>query len=390
MNEDSFPYNVNSFSRLIEKMNFSKNCFRQRINEASYATKFPHEIGLKLTNRCDLRCKHCFQWNDTGYHRSLDKCEKSKDGDLDIEIVKKIFSETLEIKSHIYLWGGEPLIYSNWDELIILLKNDRRHTVICTNGMTIINRIESLIEISENLTMLVSIEGLERHHDLLRGKTSFKNVMENLTFLLELKANGIYKGLVSVACVLNNELIPDLFQCCEFYNNLNIDTLFINFPWYIPEGEVAEMDELFDLKFSWMGWMESRKHTWDSFSWHIDESLIESLEIQIKQIKLKKWNIRIRFQPNVQIEEIAGYIKGSSKPVQKKSMCLGISNRMDVMPNGDVTPCKKFTEFCVGNLTVGTLSEIWHGEDFHRFRKLHDNQLMPICAQCEILYSNGW
>ena len=33
------------------------------------ARPLPEEIAFKLTNRCDLRCTHCYQWNDDGYHR---------------------------------------------------------------------------------------------------------------------------------------------------------------------------------------------------------------------------------------------------------------------------------------------------------------------------------
>ena len=27
----------------------------------------PYVIGIKLTNRCNLRCKHCYEWNESGY-----------------------------------------------------------------------------------------------------------------------------------------------------------------------------------------------------------------------------------------------------------------------------------------------------------------------------------
>lgn len=39
---------------------------------AGYATPLPESVGIKLTNQCNLRCKHCYQWNDTGYHHFHD------------------------------------------------------------------------------------------------------------------------------------------------------------------------------------------------------------------------------------------------------------------------------------------------------------------------------
>ena len=35
----------------------------------------------------------------------------------------------------VYLWGGEPLLYRHWDELVSLLEADSRWTSICTNGL---------------------------------------------------------------------------------------------------------------------------------------------------------------------------------------------------------------------------------------------------------------
>lgn len=116
---------------------------------------------------------------------------------------------------------------------------------------------------------------------------------------------------------------------------------------------------------------------------------MEDLKIQVRLIQSRKWNIRIRFQPEMTIEEMYRYIKGDNKPVQGKKMCLGISNRMDIMPDGSVCPCKKFTEFTVGNLTKDSIEEVWKGAAFDKFRAIHNNELMSICAKCEILYSNG-
>ena len=33
----------------------------------------PYVIGIKLTNRCNLRCKHCYEWNESGYHHRIIK-----------------------------------------------------------------------------------------------------------------------------------------------------------------------------------------------------------------------------------------------------------------------------------------------------------------------------
>ena len=80
------PYTKKALQRFKEKIDFTRKCYTERMKDPTYATKVPQEIGLKLTNRCDLRCTHCFQWNDVGFHRNLEKKEVKVQGDLDIDI----------------------------------------------------------------------------------------------------------------------------------------------------------------------------------------------------------------------------------------------------------------------------------------------------------------
>ncbi len=383
------PYAKGALKRFQKKIAFTKSCYKERKVDATYAIELPQEIGLKLTNRCDLRCTHCFQWNNEGYHRLLTKAEVKRQGDLNISIVENLLKETKHLKSHLYLWGGEPMMYTYWDELVKLLQDDPRDTVVCTNGLSIKRKLESLLKISENLTTLISVEGLEIHHDKLRGKNTFKKIMKNVDLLLNLQKQHIYKGHVSIAAVFSEDLIPDLYECCLYFEKKGIDTLYFNFPWYIPKDEAVNMNSFFAENFDWLGTDKGKRNTWNSFDYHIDMSLLDELLVQIKRILEKTWKIRIRFQPNLEVHEVEDYLKGKSTPPENKKMCLGISNRIDVMPSGHVVSCKKFTEFVMGSLEGNSLSDVWHGDAFKKFREVHNNKLMSICSKCEILYSNG-
>ena len=83
------------------------------------------------------------------------------------------------------------------------------------------------------------------------------------------------------------------------------------------------------------------------------------------------------------------FILGRPVPYEDRSMCLGLSSRLDVQTDGSVTPCKKFPEFVVGNLSVSSLREVWTGEAYTRFRRIHDNTVNPLCLKCEILEMTG-
>ena len=75
------------------------------------------EIAFKLANRCDLRCSHCYQWNEQGYRRQL--APGARGGDMDLAVTNrlKVLQSNPRAQVNVYLWGGEPLVYRDWDSL---------------------------------------------------------------------------------------------------------------------------------------------------------------------------------------------------------------------------------------------------------------------------------
>ena len=132
---------------------------RKRREDPTYAAPVPYEIGIKLNNGCNLRCKHCFEWNPDGFHYGF--ASEVKRDEIEIPVVEKLLAETRERKSRVFLWGGEPLFYSKFDELAELLAKEDRHTTICTNAILIEQKLDSILKMSKNLVMLVSLEDSE-------------------------------------------------------------------------------------------------------------------------------------------------------------------------------------------------------------------------------------
>jgi radical SAM protein with 4Fe4S-binding SPASM domain len=385
----TLSYAPNAIQKIKAKIQGIRACAKERMNDHTFALDLPMEIGLKLTNRCNLRCTHCFQWDIGGYHHSLEKVELKKEGDLSLDILNELFVKTRPIKSSLYLWGGEPTLYAHWERLIELLAEDPRETVMCTNGVTLHHHVDSLIKVSSCMTILISIEGPEEVHDPIRGKGTYHKIMKNLELFLDLKRSGQYLGSLSVEAVISDGLIPQLYEFCEFYEAKGVDALFLNFPWYIPAPVAEHMDEYFDERFSWMQPGSGHQKSWHSFDFRISIFMLDELKRQMKKILARTWNIRIRFHPDLTEAELFNFLEGDVKPAQNKTRCLGISNRIDVLPSGQVTPCKKFPEFNVGSMKNRTLEEVWKGEGYRRFRDGHNNQLMDICSKCETLYANG-
>ena len=104
---------------------------------------------------------------------------------------------------------------------------------------------------------------------------------------------------------------------------------------------------------------------------------------------LSTGNIRIRFQPALDPEEIDDFILGGRKTAQERSKCLAVFNRIDILENGEVSACKLFREFAVGNIHENTIQELWEGEKMAEIRSRMNCGLLPVCSKCVLLYLNG-
>ncbi len=361
---------------------------RERRKNPRYATELPKVIGMKLTNKCNLRCKHCYQWNEDGYHKFMDQEEQNQD--LDFEIVKKLLNETKRSESRLYLWGGEPLCYKNFDKICDLIAADLRETVICTNAILLEEHLDSIIKISEKLELLIPVEGFEQEHDEIRGKGNFQKVMKVIDRLLELKEKNIFKGKISIHTVINDNIIDKLYDLAEFYETKKIDFVLFCYPWYISSETSCKMDNYFREKFSWIdNTNNAGEKSWHAFKYNINADNIEKLKEQLQKINQKIWRISLRYQPDLEAEDINEFVLGNEVMSLKNRKCLSISTRMDVMPDGSVTACKFFSELQMGNLKNRSVSEIWHCEEFSRLREIIDNELMPVCSKCSVLHLHG-
>ena len=365
------------FNRIRESMKYRKKA------EQPFAGGYvPIDMGLFLTSRCNLRCLHCFEWNKDGFLYTSDS--SCRETELPLPKIAECLEYTESAKTRLYLWGGEPLLYSQFHELCSLLQKHQRWTTICTNGLLIDSYLEDLLAIGRHTVLLVSLDGFQEYNDNIRGKGTFDKVISNIRLL----QNEKFQGEISVCTVISDEMIGHLYDFCKYMETLDINTLYLSFPWYINEETAARMDREFQNRFGDI-LSCSTDASWHHFTWHISEDLIEPLRCEMKRIAEKQWNIRIRFQPALDPEEIDDFILGGRKTAQERSKCLAVFNRIDILENGEVSACKLFREFAVGNIHENTIQELWEGEKMAEIRSRMNCGLLPVCSKCVLLYLNG-
>jgi radical SAM protein with 4Fe4S-binding SPASM domain len=377
-----------SFKRLQRNVKYRMQTQRERIKNPRFALDLPDDIGLQINRRCNLRCTTCFLWNDQG--RYIDLPREATEVELDASYLEKILFETREAKSNLFMWGTEPLFHREWPAIAKFLEKDPRWLVMCTNGLLIEKQMETLLPISENLVIDVSVDGFQEAHDKIRGKNTFNRTMKNIKTLLDLQRKGIYKGIVSLHCVLNEGIIPHMYEFAQFAEDLGVDSVYFGIPWYISPKTATEMDQYFKTNLPFLDFsFEGNKPSWHQYTYHIDPAMIPVLRESIAKLNTKVWKVRVRLQPSVKPHEIEDYILGGKMPAQERSQCLGTSTRMDILASGNVTACQSFPEFVVGNVKEQGIKEIWKSEVYGQVREVIAKGLTPICSKCIILYLNG-
>ncbi len=373
------------FSILKTTMKNMSDTYHEKKKNKAYYSELPKYVGIKITNACNLRCKHCYQWNETGYHRYID--ENRQHDELSLEIIEKILKETENEKSRMYVWGGEPFVYKNFGKLLSLLKEYGRETSICTNAILADRYVDELAGI-EKLELLVGLEGPEIIHDSIRGKGTFKKVFDSLDVILEKKHKGIFKGKISVHTMVSDELRNCLYDYLCFLEKKGIDMVIICFPWFISDRCKKEMDVYYKNNCAFLPqYSNSTRPSWYSFNYNFKEEYVDELIRQFEIINKRAWNMVIRYQPNLNSSQVRDFIAGNN--VNMNRQCLALAERIDINPDATASACKFFDEFVMGSLKEQTLTEIWNSEAYQEFRKLVSEKLMPVCSTCSVLHLHG-
>jgi len=204
--------------KIAEKIRWGRKIFFKK-------NILPEQITFFVTDRCDLRCQHCF------YREKLNKGKEPS-----LWEIKKV-SKNLGKFSFLTLTGGEPFLREDLPEIaeVFALQNEVGRISIPTNGFL----PERIFSISERILkkcpktkilVKVSIDGTEEIHDKIRGiKGSFKKAVNTFYMikLLKEKHKNFRTGILFTISKLNEN---NLFEAFDFVkNSLKPDVIGLNY-----------------------------------------------------------------------------------------------------------------------------------------------------------------
>lgn len=198
------------------------NLIQRRLRNIYLADKSPVVASLKLTQVCNLQCRHC-TWFD-----------KVKN-DLSLEEWKKIIDRIYNLGCFtVFLEGGEPTLRKDINEIIDYVKSKGMVCILFTNGTRPIPE-------AEVDALWISLDGLERTNDRIRGKGVYRKIMETID-----KYQG--PNMFSITA-LSKSSSDEIEEFCSELSSTNIKGNIFNFmyPYKDIEHEILNKEERIEL-----------------------------------------------------------------------------------------------------------------------------------------------
>jgi len=154
----------------------------------------PLAVGWAITNRCNKRCAYCALW------------EKDED-ELSTSQVLSIIDTLSDMGTGmISFTGGEPLLREDIGKIIGYIHDKGIKVKLNSNGALVKEKIKDLNRLD---LLTLSLDGPEEVHDAIRGKGSYREVMEAVK---EARKNNIRVNFAAVLTKLNLECVDFILK----------------------------------------------------------------------------------------------------------------------------------------------------------------------------------
>lgn len=139
-------------------------------------------VAFMMTDKCNLRCKHCFIFNEELFH-PVSRKEELNAGQY-VQIFKSLMRTGRNYGIHI-TGGGEVFARKDFEEIMkqLSLLKVNYHVSFQTNGH-FPERLQAMLEDSDILDFVdviqFSLDGLEKTHNEVRGNGNFAKLVESM------------------------------------------------------------------------------------------------------------------------------------------------------------------------------------------------------------------
>jgi MoaA/NifB/PqqE/SkfB family radical SAM enzyme len=289
----------------------------------SIAQRCEFLIQWHLTERCNLRCKHCYQ--DNKKIEEMSTLAIAEAIETAAQMVQE-WQETYDIQflPSFNVTGGEPFLREDFFNILERMMATGFEVYILSNGTLITRKIaQDLADLGVH-GVQISLEGLERTHDLIRGPGSFAAAVAGIQDLLDA---GVTVSLNTTLSRMNAGDFPDLAELAASWGVPRL-----GFSRLVPSGRgLALLDQMLSTQ-------------------------------QVKEIYGKILALKIDGLEITTGDPVASQMNAPAPGEDAGSIALGgcaagVSG-LTLLPDGTVTPCRRLP-LAIGNVRRDSLRELW-------------------------------
>jgi radical SAM protein with 4Fe4S-binding SPASM domain len=313
----------------------------------------PKSLTLQwhITERCNWRCKHCYQENYETPEMNLGQMEE-----ILIKFVALVKKWKLPKKSiWMYLTGGEPFIRNDFLPFLEIVNkySDSFRWTILSNGSLLTEDIARKLKGLGITNFQLSLEGTEKTNDEIRGKGSFQKNIRAIKILVEARIP------VRISFTLSKQNYKEIRELALQIAPLGVSRLAIRRIAPFGSGE-----------------KQLRKLVLEPLGLRNVYQEIERINMELKE---KKYSLKVSGGC-----ENAVFNDDISSPDLMSFGKCGVTegNVITLLPDGDVLICRRFP-IKIGNVLKKPLEEIYYSPLYEDFRG--ENEDVPLeCYPCPI------
>ncbi len=400
----SAPIHAVSLAKLLpslfERPEFSLSGARLLISRMLLDMRVPpdgmgagiRQVSLRLTDLCNLRCHTCGQWGDHGYLVGRPMPELVRN-----QVTPERYVELLEdLVQHghrpgVYFWGGEPMLYRGLLDVTDAAAALGLPTSIATNATRLADSAERLVDAPMFLVQ-VSIDGpdAQSHNACRPGANPSNDNFATVTAGLDaLKAERARRGarlpVLAGLCTINARNADRLVDIYDAFSD-RLDVLVFYLAWWIDEESAARHTDDFIRRF---GVMPTRHLGWIG-GWRPTDyvGLSRQLATLTRKAVMPRGPAVLIIPGLTDAEQLERYYTDHSATFGY-DRCTSIYRAVEINANGDMAPCRDYSDYVVGNVKTHTITELWNSAAYRRFRcSVSEDGLMPVCTRCCGLMGN--
>ncbi len=276
---------------------------------------FPYFVDWVLTDRCNLKCRHC---------RGMFK------GGLSTERARRLIDEMAELHpAWVIMEGGEPLLHPDLFELLEPMHDKKLQAHLITNGLLLTPEILARLK-RLGVRVMVSIDGaVKETYEAIRQGANFETVVEKARSAAR---EGLLEAINFTILKKNYKEIPGVFKMAESIGAPQITFIGLKPCHNYPEELLSPQEYEEAIRLVCQAAQKSK------VEFFFDEPFFWAA--------VREWGLLVQ-KP----------AEGAGILYPETTACI-FGEYLFIEPSGEVKPCS-FGQLILGNVNEKSLVEIW-------------------------------